>query len=348
MTIQRSQITMVLMLVVSLLVTGCGGAAKADDKPASRTYYLFSTIITVRVFDDRITEKHFDHIRGLLEEIDQQMNRQLAGSELDEVNRQAGGQSVVVSADTYKVVERALFYAEQSQGTFDPTVGPLVDLWAIGNGGIEVPRGDQIQAAVALINYEDVEMDATARTIRLKQPGMSLDLGAIAKGFAADLIAEYLTSEGIGSALIDLGGNLIALGAKPNGDAWSIGIQDPAEHRGAHLGTLQVVNKTVVTSGVYERFFRVGDTIYHHLLDPKSGYPFQNDLLSVTVITEESMAADALSTSVFGLGLDQGLAYLEQWKGVEAIFVTTDHVVTLTPGLIGKFHLSHDGYRFAE
>ncbi|MFS0727682.1 FAD:protein FMN transferase [Paenibacillus sp. 1P07SE] len=338
---------LVFIFLMSLFTAACsqGSPPKSDGGPAARNYFLFSTIITVRVYDEGMTDKHFDRIRELLEIVDQQMNRQLAGSEIDQVNAQAGGGAVEVSEDTYAVVEQALRFARLSDGAFDPTVGPLVDLWAIGNGGASVPPPDQIEAALALVGHERVELEREKKTIRLNKRGMGLDLGAIAKGYAADLIAEYLTTEGFESALIDLGGNILAFGAKPGGESWSIGIQDPAEQRGDHLGTLQAIDKTIVTSGVYERFFKTGGQVYHHILDPVGGYPFQNDLLSVTIVSDVSMVADALSTTVFGLGLDRGMAFVEQWEDAEAIFVTTDHEVYVTAGLQGRFQLSHSGYR---
>lgn len=346
----RRPIALLLSLLLLLPAIGCGreSAAGQDQLPLSRTYFLFSTIITIRVFDEGMTEARFDRIGELLETIDQQLSRQLADSEIDQLNRQAGIQPVAVSEETYRVVEEALQFAKKSGGRFNPAIGPLVDLWAIGNGGDSVPSSEQIAEALALIDYEDVALYPQERKIGLARPGMSLDLGAIGKGYAADVIAEYLRSEGMKSALIDLGGNLLTLGAKPDGAPWSIGIQDPAEQRGAYLGTLQVVDKTIVTSGVYERFFKADGQVYHHLLDSATGYPFRNDLLSVSIVTDESIIADGLSTSVFGMGLEEGVAFVEQWDGVDAIFVTEDNQVIVTSGLDGRFQLTHEDYTLAE
>lgn len=347
----RSKMMLILALLV-LLSTGCGNSentgGSAANKPISNSYFIFDTIVTIRVYDDRMTEAHFDQIGALLTEIDEKMNRQLEGSEIDQVNRQAGRSEVKVSDETFLVLKSALDYARDSGGKFDPTIGPLVDLWGIGNEGASVPTPEHIKQALDLVSFQAVELDEHSKAVKLSNPGMSIDLGAIAKGYAADKVAEYLIAQGFNSAIIDLGGNILALGAKPDGSNWSIGIQDPEETRGDHLGILRVQDKTIVTSGVYERFFKEDDTIYHHILNTSSGYPVENDLLSVTIVTDTSMDADAMSTTVFALGLEEGRRYIEQKGDAEAIFVLRNKDVHITSGLQGNFTLSNSAYRLAD
>lgn len=344
-----------LLIMLTLLMTGSIGCTTtadqkeaASNEPATERYFIFDTIVSLRVYDERMTSQHFDEVGALLERIDQRMNRQLAGSEIDRVNQAAGKSEVSVSEETFKVVQTAIDYAAASGGHFEPTVGPLVDLWGIGGEHPAVPKEDELTAAMQRMNYKDVILNPASRAIQLKREGMSLDLGAIAKGYAADVIADYLQQQDFHSAIIDLGGNILAMGAKPDGAPWNIGIQDPGKDRGQSLGTLEVVNKTIVTSGVYERFFEAEGKVYHHILSPFTGYPVDNDLLSVTIVTDTSMDADAMSTSVFSLGLTEGRQFVESRGDAEAIFVTTDHQIYLTSGLTPAFKLTNGDYQLAE
>jgi FAD:protein FMN transferase len=351
----RTRLYLLLLLIVVL--AGCGrqgegagtaAGSGARELPISESYFIFDTLVSVRVYDEGVTPAHFAEIEELLHTIDKQMNRQLEGSELDLVNRQAGKQAVQVSEQTYYVVDTALRYAEASGGKFEPTVGPLVDLWGIGQEGASVPAVGEIDEALSFVDYRQVELDPAARTIKLQSPGMSLDLGAIAKGYAADVIAEYLRSQGFESAIIDLGGNILAMGSKPDGSPWTVGIQDPSENRGEHIGLIRVTDKTIVTSGVYERYFVEDGAAYHHIFDLDTGYPVNNGLLSVTIVTDRSIDADAMSTTIFSLGLEEGLAFVEKRGGTDALFITTEGLVYASSGLADYLEMTDKNYRLVE
>lgn len=344
-----------LTAALALALTGCAGGpagsaapSKAPAAAASETYFIFDTVVTVKVFDEKASAATFEHIRGMLEDVDRAMNRRSESSEISEVNRMAGQSPVAVSAETFAVVETALNYAKRSGGVFDPTIGPLVDLWDIGGEAPSRPADDKIASAAALVDYRDVVADKGEGTIFLLEKGMSLDLGAIAKGYAGDVVADWLRTQGMTSALIDLGGNIIASGEKAEGVPWTIGVQDPADARGSSIGRLRVANKTIVSSGVYERYFMEGDVRYHHIFDPKSGYPVDNGLVSVTIVTDRSIDADAMSTTAFALGLEDGRAFIEGMDGTEAIFITEDQNVYVTSGLKTSFQLTSPDYRMAE
>ena len=343
------------LLALAAVLAGCGrqegAATDGGDRqlPVSESYFIFDTLVSVRVYDEGVTSAHFAEIKRLLETIDRQMNRQLEDSELDLVNRQAGtGTAVPVSEQTFHVVDTALRYAEASEGAFELTIGPLVDLWGIGNEGARVPAPEEIEQALAAVDYRRVELDPAALTIELLDTGMSLDLGAIAKGYAADVVAAYLKEEGFKSAIIDLGGNILAMGGKPGGSPWTVGIQDPSEKRGEHIGLLRVTDKTIVTSGVYERYFVEDGVAYHHIFDRNTGYPVNNGLLSVTIVTDRSIDADAMSTVAFSLGVEKGAAFVEERDGMEALFITTDGDVYVTSGLRDRFELTDENYRLVK
>jgi thiamine biosynthesis lipoprotein len=273
------------------------------------------------------------------------MSANLEDSDLGRINAAAGAQAVAVHPDTMKTLKRALRFAELSGGAFDPTVGPLVKLWNIGSGNERIPGEDEIARALALINWRDVVVDEDAGTVLLARPGMSLDLGAIAKGYAADEAAGIIAASGIERALIDLGGNILIHGAKEDGSPWRVGIQNPEAGRGAYIGVAEVAgNKTLVTSGVYERFFESGGRRYHHILSTLTGYPVESGLLSVTVISDNSMNADALSTSLFALGYEKGLALVESVANTEAVFVFEDHSIRGSSGAFDHFTVTDSGF----
>ena len=175
-----------------------------------------------------------------------------------------------------------------------------------------------------------------------------MDLGAIAKGYTADEVKKVLLNNKINSALINLGGNVYAIGTNPDGDDWNIGIQNPLSTRGEYLGTISVTDKSIVTSGNYERFFIKDGIRYHHIFDPKTGYPAEEGLISTTIVSDKSIDGDALSTSTYILGLDKGIKLVESIKGVEAIFVTKDKKVYVTPGLKNNFKLTSKEFTYEK
>jgi thiamine biosynthesis lipoprotein len=315
--------------------------ASCSPTIASRTEFVLDTLCTITLYEygkSSIYDEIFDQLR----EIENRMSAHRKGNELDNINASAGIAPVKVSADVFMVIETALHYASLSGGAFDPSVGPLVSLWDI-SGDPKLPDKEEIDRVLPLINWNDVELDRQNSTVFLKRPEMTLDLGAIAKGYAADEAAAIIRKQGVPRAIIDLGGNILLVGEKKDRSLWGVGIQDPQSDRGDYMGIVRVKEKTVVTSGVYERFFWADDVMYHHIFSPFDGYPVRNDLLSVTIITERSIDADALSTSVFVMGYGKGSAFVKSLEGVEAVFVFDDQSIRITSGV--DFTLTDDEYR---
>jgi len=264
------------------------------------------------------------------------------------INRQAGIEPVKVRADLLEVLVTALRYAEISGGAFDPTIGPLVKLWGIGTDAQRVPTKNEIAAALELVNWRDLEIDRKAGTAFLKRKGMEIDLGGIAKGYAADEAARIAKEGKAKHGIIDLGGNILAFGWRDEKKFihWRIGVQDPlSDSRGDYLGVLAVHDTSVVTSGVYERNFENSGKRYHHILSTVNGYPVDNGLLSVTIVTKRSMEADALSTAVFALGYERGKNLIDSIYDAEAVFVFEDRSVKITEGLSGIFTLTDNEFK---
>jgi len=322
-----------MLLVVMSFFVSC-------SKPmAAQTEFVIGTVCTVNLFDKGSPDAYRE-IFARLREIEARMSANRDDTEIAEINRNAGVAPVGAHPDVIEVVATALRYSEMSGGVFDPSIGPVVKLWNIGTDFARVPTKKELDAALSLVNYQDVVVDKAAGTVFLKRKGMRLDLGAIAKGYAADEVGRIIAKHRISRAIIDLGGNILAYGEKKGGESWRIGVQDPSSERGAHIGVLAVKNKTMVTSGVYERFFVENGKHYHHILDPKTGYPVSNGLLSVTIVADRSIDADGLSTSVFALGLQKGRALIESLPGVAAIFIGEDFSVRVTSGIAKDFHVS--------
>jgi thiamine biosynthesis lipoprotein len=328
-------------LPLCMILAGCGKVLPA------RSEFVLGTVCTVNLYREG-TADIYDAVFSRLRGIEAAMSTTLADSEVARINQNAGIMPVKAGEDLIAVLSAALRYAELSGGAFDPTIGPLVKLWGIGTGQARVPGEEEIRGALALVNWHDLLIDPEAGTVFLRKAGMSLDLGAIAKGYAADEAAEILKSAGISGALIDLGGNIYALGTKADGAPWRIAVQDPRDERGAYIGVLELEEKTVVTSGVYERFLERDGRRYHHILSTSDGYPADTGLLSVTVIADASMDADALSTVLFALGYDKARPLVDSLENVEAVFVFEDLSVRLSPGALEKFTLSNTQYRIVN
>ncbi|MDR1986545.1 MAG: FAD:protein FMN transferase [Treponema sp.] len=307
------------------------------EPPQGQAELVLGTICRINLYEQGSPEI-YQTLFSRLREIELTMSVTKADTTVDRINKNAGIRPVPVPPDLMEVLEQALKYAALSEGAFDPTIGPLVQLWAIGSEHPRIPDAFEIEETLSLVNWRDLVIDRKAATAFLRRSGMALDLGAIAKGYAADEMAEILQNAGIPGAVIDLGGNIFAYGTK-QGEPWRIGIQNPLSTRGAYLGILEVQHKSIVTSGVYERYAEIEGKRYHHILSTQNGYPVSHGLLSVTIIADRSLDADALSTAAFALGYEKGRALVESLDQVEAIFIFEDMRIRCTPAALDWFTL---------
>lgn len=333
-------------LMTLTLFVGCS-KSKVPAEPTSKTALVLGTVCTITLHDSDDTAI-IDEAIARLSELEDILSINKTGTELDKVNEMAGIEPVKVSADTLNVVKKGLEYSSLSNGTLDITVGPLVKLWGIGTEWAAVPSQEDIDAAKKLINYKDVVIDEGNSTIYLKNPGMIIDLGAIAKGYAADEVVRLLKNNGVKSAIVNLGGNIFALGKKVDGSDWKVGVQNPEKDGESTIGYVTVDNKSVVTSGVYERYFEEDGKKYHHILSPETGFPYENEILGVSILSNTSIDGDSLSTTLFALGIEEGLKLIESIDGVDAIFVTRDHKLHMTKGFEEIFTLTNTDYSVAE
>jgi len=313
----------------------------------SESDFALGTTCRVQLYSTS-QEKFLQPALDLAKEVEEIMSVNIPDSEISRINHAAGEDAVSVSEGTWRLLKRGQEFSRMSGGIFDITVGPLVDLWAIGTGEERVPGDQELEEVLELVDYRDLELTIEGRQARLARRGMSIDLGGIAKGYAADIMVEYLNGEGVDFGIINLGGNVYAFGEKYGEDPWKIGIQSPYEERGKYIGIVEVRNKAVVTSGKYERYFMDDGVRYHHILSTADGYPIENGVASVSVVSEDATAADALSTLLFGLGLEEGLRRAEAMEGVEAIIIDEEHTVYTTSGLRDTFSLTDEDFKRGE
>lgn len=345
--LKLKNILLFIIIVSTLILISCINSSSKVNNPISRTEVFMGTVVKVTLYDSN-DSKVLDNAFKKVEEIERLVSANETNTELDSINKASGKSAVKVSSTTFEIIEKGLEYSSLTNGNFDITVGPLVKLWNIGQEDAKVPTDEEIQKILPLIDYKDVELNKQEITVFLKNENMSLDLGAIAKGYTADEVVKVLSENGINSAIVDLGGNVYAHGVKPSGDTWTIGIQNPFSTRGDIIGTIKIYNKTVVTSGIYERYIEKDNVKYHHLLNPHTGYPFENDIAGVTIITEKSIDADALSTATFAKGIDAGLAFIDSLDNVDAIFVSKDNKVYITDGIRDSFSLMNEEFTLAN
>ncbi|GAE00835.1 apbE family protein [Clostridium botulinum B str. Osaka05] len=339
----RIKYVIILLLCICLPLVFVGCDSKSEE-PVSRETYLMGTIINIKAYGknaDKAVQASVDKIS----DIENKMSLNISTSEINKINKNAGIAPVKVSKNTFDVVKASLIYSEKTKGSFDITVEPLVSLWGIGTDKARIPSKDEISNALKLINYKDVVINEKESTIMLKRKGQAIDLGAIAKGYTADELKKVLLNHNVSSAFLNLGGNVYVLGNKPDKTPWKIGVQNPLEPRGDYLGIVSVSDKSVVTSGNYERFFERNGKRYHHIFDTKTGYPAEKGLISVSIISDKSIDGDALSTSVYTLGLDEGKKLIESLEDVEAVFVTNDKKVYTTSGLKDTFKLTNTDFK---
>ncbi|MBF0819384.1 FAD:protein FMN transferase [Streptococcus acidominimus] len=341
------------LLICVFLLGACqsGQGAKeglpVEEKPLTRTETLLHTVVQISIYH-KDQEDVMEEGLAYIKEMERLLSTNLEGSDIYRINHAAGKEAVKVDPRTFELIEQALEMGEKSDGRFDVSIGAINNLWKIGSEDARKPSDQEIQTALPHINYKDVKLDKKGQTVAVKA-GMILELGAISKGYIADGVKALFESKGITTAIINLGGNVVVMGSSPaHKEGWKVGVQDPDEVRGTVVGSVYVKDGSVVTSGIYERYFEVDGVIYHHILDPVTGYPVENNISGVTVFTKTSTQGDALSTTLFLLGIDKGRAFIDQLEDVEAVFVDKERGVHLSKGLKDRFELSNKEYHLVN
>jgi len=304
--------SIVFILVILMLPAYCGCAKKQPlAQPVSETRLMLDTVCTVTVYDPP-DQSIVTGALDLCEKYNETLSISWEGGDLWNINH-AGGAPVTVDQQTADVIKEGLDYGDFSGGMFDITIGKVSTLWDF-TGNPAVPSAPDLAAALETVDYRKVTV--TGDTVRLSNPKTWLDLGGIAKGYIADQLAAYLKGRGVNAAIIDLGGNIYTVGAKPDGSPWRVGIKQPFEGGSEIIGALSTGEASIVTSGIYERQFVQDGVMYHHILDPATGMPVKSDLISATIVTSNSSIGDALSTIVILAGSANAKTLLDKAPGV--------------------------------
>lgn len=316
--IRKAGMLLCIFFCTTLLFAGC--RERATEGIQMNGIY-FDTIVTIKIWgaEDQSVLTQCEEICRHYEKL---LSRTIDTSDISRIN-QAGGMPVEVDPETADLIKEALKYCEISEGYFDITIAPLSSLWNFGHNDGTVPDPEAVKEAQSHVDYRKVKVEGS--TVQLLDPEAAIDLGAIAKGYIADRLKEYLEHEGITSALISLGGNTVAIGGREDGTPFKIGVQKPFAKQNETITSLEITGRSLVSSGTYERYFEKDGILYHHLLNPFTGYPSQNGLLQVTILSDSSAQGDALSTSCFALGLEKGAELIENTDNVTAFFVTEDY-----------------------
>ena len=317
------------MLSALLFLTGC--SAESSPEPVQGTFFAMDTMMDFTIYGE---SGLIDQSESLIASLESLVSVTDTGSELYAINQTGSG---TLTGKASSLMEQALEICRRTDGALDLSIYPIVRAWGFTTGSYQVPDEAEIQALLPLVDYRKIQYDAADGDVTLPE-GMEIDLGSVAKGYAGQLVAQMLRDNGVQSALLNLGGNVQTVGAKPDGSPWQIGIKDPQGEDA--MMVLSVEDQAVVTSGGYERYFEQDGQTYWHIMDPSTGHPADSGLISVTIVGDEGVVCDGLSTALFVMGLEKAADLWAQSGDFEAVFVTASGEVYITEGLRDRFALT--------
>lgn len=317
------------MLSALLFLTGC--SAESSPEPVQGTFFAMDTVMDFTIYGE---SGLIDQSESLITSLESLVSVTDADSELYAINQTGSG---MLTEEASSLMEQALEICRRTDGALDLSIYPIVRAWGFTTGSYQVPDEAEIQALLPLVDYRKIQYDAATGTVTLPE-GMEIDLGSVAKGYAGQLAAQMLREHGVQSALLNLGGNVQTVGTKPDGSPWQIGIKDPQGEDA--MMVLSVEDQAVVTSGGYERYFEQDGQTYWHIMDPSTGHPADSGLISVTIVGDEGVVCDGLSTALFVMGLEKAADLWAQSGDFEAVFVTASGEVYITEGLRDRFALT--------
>ena len=329
----RKPLLILLSIIVAGLAAGCilKYSRQSHAREYSKQLFAMDTVMSFTAYGER-GEEAVEAAVQEVERLDALLSTGSAESEVSRINASGEGD---LSEDTEKILSEGLTIWKQTGGLFDVTIYPLMQLWGFPTGNYHVPTEEELKQTMSLVDSSEVILDGNHVTLGEKQ---KMDLGGIAKGYTSNRIMEIFQEYGVTSAMVSLGGNVQTLGKKPDGTDWQVGIQNPDNVQGDLLGAVAVQDQAVITSGGYERYFEENGQTYIHILDPRTGCPAESGLASVTIVSSNGMLADALSTSLYIMGLDEAEAY---WRihadEFDMILMTDDGTVYVTEGIRDRF-----------
>lgn len=327
----------IMLLAVIVFVMVILDLSNGKTEQTTKSTVAMGTVVTEKLYGKDIGGETFDKIEETVNGLEKEISWRIDGSAVNTLNKKG---SVECDAELEKVFSVCRDVYSKSGGSFDITMGKVTSLWKIGEDGAAVPDKKALKEALSFVDGGSVVSSNGKITVR---DGQFIDLGAVGKGLACDKVRQTLEETNVGAAVISVGGSVLLYGDNPTADSWSVAVRDPRGESGDTVGKLKIKGGVVSTSGDYERVLTVGNKKYHHILDPKTGYPSDSGLISVTVVCDSGLLSDALSTAAFVMGLDGGVKLLESF-GAQGVFIDKDKNVFVTDGLSDKFTLTGDGY----
>jgi FAD:protein FMN transferase len=338
---RKKQVVMLTCFALIVLLFGCATLPIGQPKGVKETQFIMDTIIEITAYGPQ-AQAAIDNAFAEMKRIDGLMNIYDENSEASKINAMAGKGPVVVSDDMLFVLEKSLYFSELTHGAFDVTIGPLTTLWGIGKKDDYVPSSQEIAQVKSRVNYQDLKIDKNQQTVFLTKPGMMIDLGSVGKGYAVDRAIAIMKQHQVKSALVNAGGSIRVIGSKPDGKPWRIGVQHPRMSDGLVAKVALTQWDALDTSGDYQRFFIKDGVRYHHILDPKTGMPgYRNSSNSIAM--NSALDADILNTALFLLDVETGLRLMQTFPGADALWVSENGQVTITPGFEGKLEVTTAG-----
>ena len=318
-----------------LILSGCGSKPSIDKAVEKQTTQIFAmdTVMDLTVYSDQ--KDILNTAASLISDLEHSLSTTDTASEISRLNRDC---IVTLSKQPADLLEQSLGFCEKTNGALDLSIYPVVRAWGFTTDSYQVPESSEINSLLENVDYRRINYSAEDHTVTLP-PKMEIDLGSVAKGFAGDQLIQLFKDHDISSALINLGGNVQALGSKPDGSPWRIAVKDP--NGGEYLGVLSMSDQAVITSGGYERYFEDDNgNVYWHIIDPSTGYPAKNGIISATAVGPQGAYCDALSTSLFIMGPDKAVEFWRTYQDFDMILVTDDNRVLITPGISDSFQLA--------
>ena len=335
---QKSQDTTKSKKSESTVASEASTRQASSDTEASKDIFAMDTYMTVTAYGEKAQEA-VDAAEAEIERLDALLSTGNADSEIAKLNE---AKNATLSEDGGYLVERALELNKETDGAFDIAIYPVMEAWGFPTQNFRVPSADELAELLKHVDASEISYDKTTREISFVDSQMKIDLGGIAKGYTSSRIMDIFKENGITSGLVNLGGNVQALGTKTDGSNWRVAVQSPDDTED-YLGVLSIQDKAVITSGGYERYFEQDGVTYHHIIDPKTGYPAENGLVSVTIVSEDGTLADGLSTSLFIMGEEKAAKF---WRAhseeFDAVLVTDDGTIYVTEGLKDSFTTEQD------
>lgn len=327
---------------------------QTNDQPYEQTNTMMDTVITLKAYGTN-AKTAVDESFKRLDEIDKLASTTISTSDVYKINAAAGKEYVKVHPEIIKMIETSIKYSKLSGGAFDITTGPIINLWGIGTDKERLPSDSEIKAKLSLVGYNNISINKSDNSVMLQKTGMAIDLGGLAKGFAADEVLKIYDKYGIKKGLINLGSSTIyAIGTNQDGKPWSVGIKHPRDDDSStYLGIIRISNQALSTSGDYERFFIKDGKRYHHIMNSSTGYPADTGVMSDTIVIDnnvpdKNMVADILTTTVFVMGPQKGIQFIDNLDGVSCEITGTDNKIYTSKGFKDKISNLGSDFKFAN